>query len=197
MENMARDLAAVNTHVYGGAMNDRLTKDDWIKHGLRTLANDGANALKVGPMAEKLKVSRGSFYWHFSDIADFRAQLLRSWQERSTDQVIRQLEAAKAEPDRLKHLMKRAFATKRDLDRAIRSWAAEDKDVATIVAAVDGRRVAYIAKMLVAAGVESKRALPRAAFLYWAYLGQPLVMDSRHSSITAPTMDDISDLFER
>src|ERR1700730_4794147 len=133
MENMARDLAAVNTHVYGGAMNDRLTKDDWIKHGFRTLAKDGANALKVGPMAEKLKVSRGSFYWHFSDIADFRAQLLRSWQERSTDQVIRQLEAAKAGPDRLKHLMKRAFATKRDLDRAIRSWAAEEKDVARIV----------------------------------------------------------------
>lgn len=197
MEDIAHDLAAVNTLVYGGAMKDRLTKDDWIKHGLRTLANDGANALKVGPMAERLKVSRGSFYWHFSDIADFRAQLLRSWQERSTDQVIRQLEAAKAEPDRLKHLMKRAFATKRDLDRAIRSWAAEDENVARIVAAVDGRRVAYIAKMLVAAGVEGKKALPRAAFLYWAYLGQPLVMDSRHSSITAPTMDDISDLFER
>jgi len=31
-------------------------------------------------MATKLKVSRGSFYWHFRDIADFRAQLLRRWQ---------------------------------------------------------------------------------------------------------------------
>ena len=178
-------------------MNDRLTKSDWIDHGLRTLAHDGPNALKVGPMSTTLKVSRGSFYWHFRDIADFRSQILRSWQERMTDRVIRDLEAAKAEPDRLKHLMRRAFVTKRSLDRAIRSWAAEDKDVATIVASVDAHRVAYIAKLLVAAGVESRRALPRAAFMYWAYLGQVIVMDPRHSSISALAMDDISDLFEK
>ena len=164
-------------------MSDRLTKDDWLTHGLRTLAKDGANALKVGPMAAKLKVSRGSFYWHFGDIADFRTQLLRSWQERSTEQVIRDLDTRKAEPDRLKQFMKRAFAARRDLDRAVRSWAADDEEAARIVAAVDARRVAYIAKMLVGAGVESKQALGRAAFLYWAYLGQPIVMDSRHSSI--------------
>jgi hypothetical protein len=45
--------------------------------------------------------------------------------------------------------------------------------------------------------VESKRALPRAAFMYWAYLGQAVVMDPRHSSITASAMDDISGLFEK
>src|ERR1700680_636047 len=83
MEVMGYALAGVNTLVYGGAMNDRLTKSDWIEHGLRTLASEGANALKVGPMAAKLKVSRGSFYWHFKDIADFRSQVLRSWRERT------------------------------------------------------------------------------------------------------------------
>jgi len=179
------------------AMDDRLTKSAWIDHGLRTLASDGANALKVGPMAAKLEVSRGSFYWHFRDIADFRSQVLRSWQERMTDQVIKDLESAKAQPDRLKHLVKRAFVEKPRLDRAIRSWAAEDEEVATIVATVDARRVAYIAKLLVAAGVESRRASPRAAFMYWAYLGQAVVMDPRHASIPVSALDDISDLFEK
>ena len=177
-------------------MNDRLTKSDWIRHGLRTLAKDGPNALKVGPMSTKLKVSRGSFYWHFRDIADFRSQLLRSWQESSTDQVIQDLDAREGEPDRLKHLTRRAFDGTRNLDRAIRSWAAEDEDVARIVASVDGRRVARIAKLLAEAGVEGERALHRAAFLYWAYLGQAVVMDPRHSSISAVALDDISDLFE-
>ncbi len=69
-------------------MTERLSKSDWIAHGLRSLTKDGANALKVGPLAQALKVSRGSFYWHFRDIADFHAQLLQSWQESSTDQVI-------------------------------------------------------------------------------------------------------------
>ena len=178
-------------------MNDRLTQSDWIRHGFRTLAKQGANALKVGPMSTELKVSRGSFYWHFRDVADFRSQLLRSWQERTTDQVIEELEAEKAEPGRLKHLMKRAFNVKRDLERAIRSWAAEDQDVAKVVATVDDRRVAYIAKMLVASGVESRQAHPRAAFMYWAYLGQTMVMDPRHSSLSREAIDDISDLFEK
>jgi hypothetical protein len=93
--------------------------------------------------------------------------------------------------------MRRAFVTKRSLDRAIRSWAAEDKEVATIVATVDASRVAYLAKLLIAAGVESRRALPRAAFLYWAYLGHAIVMDPRHASIPASALDDISDLFEK
>jgi AcrR family transcriptional regulator len=195
--HIANALVRVNTFVYGDAMNDRLTKSDWIEQGLRTLASDGAGALKVGPMATRLKVSRGSFYWHFRDIADFRSQVLQCWQERTTERVIRDLEAAKAQPDRLKRLVRRAFVTKRSLERAIRSWAAEDKDVAATVAAVDTRRVSYIAKMLVAAGVESRRALPRAAFMYWAYLGQPIVMDPRHASIPAPALDEISDLFEK
>lgn len=108
-------------------MDDRLTKSDWIEQGLRTLASDGAGALKVGPMATRLKVSRGSFYWHFRDIADFRSQVLQCWQERATERVIRDLEAAKAQPNRLKRLVRRAFVTKRSLERAIRSWAAEDK----------------------------------------------------------------------
>lgn len=180
-----------------GPMDDRLTKSDWIGHGLRTLANDGPNALKAGPMATALKVSRGSFYWHFRDIADFRTQVLQSWQERMTDQVIKELESAKAKPDRLKHLMQRAFVEQPRLDRAIRAWAAEDEDVAKIVASVDARRVAYIAKLLVAAGVDSRRAPPRAAFMYWAYLGQAIVMDPRHASIPASALDDISGLFEK
>lgn len=178
-------------------MPDRLTKSDWIKHGLRTLTNQGANALKVGSMATQLKVSRGSFYWHFEDIADFRSQLLRSWQERMTDQVIADIESEKVEPERLKRLMKRGFAGKRSLDLAIRYWAAEDDDVATVVASVDGRRVAYIAKLLMAAGVDPQLALHRAAFLYWAYLGQAVVRDPRLSSISTAAMDDIGGLFEK
>jgi len=175
-------------------MKDRLTKTDWIDHGLRTLASDGPSALKVGPMSATLKVSRGSFYWHFRDIADFRSEILRSWQDRMTDQIIQEV-AGKAEPDRLKHLLRRGFAEKPRLDRAIRSWAAEDEDVARIVASVDASRVAYIEKLLLAAGVDSRWARPRAAFMYWAYLGQAIVMDPRLSSITAAALDDISDLF--
>jgi AcrR family transcriptional regulator len=177
-------------------MNDRLSKSDWIDHGLRTLTANGPSALKVGAMAEKLKVSRGSFYWHFRDIGDFRAELLRAWRERRTDQVIRNLDARQGERGLLRQLMHGAFSTERKLDRAMRAWAAEDRGVAAVVASVDSRRVASIAKLLVDAGVDRERARHRAAFLYWAFLGQVAVMEARVAALPAAALDDIAALFE-
>ena len=81
----------------------------------------------------------------------------------------------------------------------VRAYGAtfQDAAVAKVVASVDARRVAYIASLLVAAGVEKRKALDRAAFLYWAYLGQAIVMDSRHASIAAAGLDEIVGLFEK
>lgn len=176
---------------------DRLTRSAWLDHGLRTLARQGANALKVGFLAQGLNVSRGSFYWHFSDIDDFRMQLLQLWQERATDQVIEEIDSELVGPARLTRLMKLAFYEDRSLDRAFRSWASVDDAVAKIVASVDARRIAYLAKLLVESGVETRRTLPRAEFLYWAYIGQSSVMDPRHSAITESDIDDLSALFTR
>jgi AcrR family transcriptional regulator len=192
----------VNTHVYGRGMDDQLTKDRltrsaWLDHGLRILARQGADALKVGALATGLNVSRGSFYWHFKDISEFRLQLLQRWQERTTDQVIEGIDTSIVGAARLTHLMKLAFNEDRSLDRAIRAMASTDTDVAKMVASVDARRVGYMAKWLIEAGVESQRALPRAEFLYWAYIGQSAVMDPRHSAITELDVDDLSALFTR
>ena len=196
-------MVKVKTLVYGATMKVRLTKSDWIKHGLRTLADEGASALKVGPMSMRLEVSRGSFYWHFRDVAHFRSEILRSWQERTTDRVIREIEA---EPDRLTQLMRRAFDGKLSenrtaghdewaAERAIRSWATYDASVATTVGSVDANRVDYIARLLVTAGVKPQRASARAVFMYWAYLGQAFMMDRRFSPIVDTAIDEISDLF--
>ncbi len=196
METVSHEFPEVNTEVYGRPMDARLTKTDWLDHGLRTLAASGANALKVAPMSEALQVSRGSFYWHFKDIADFRSELLRCWRERTTDQIIEELEAQESEAGRLNYLMKRALNDDHRLDRAIRNWAAEDADVAKIVATVDAGRVAYVARMLEAVGVREPQASSRAAFMYWAYLGQAVVMDPRHASIAQTCLDEICDLFK-
>lgn len=176
---------------------DRLTRSAWLDHGLRILARQGASALKVGALAAGLDVSRGSFYWHFKDISDFRLQLLERWQDRATDQVFAGIDASITGAGRLTHLMKLAFNEDRGLDRAMRAMAATDAAVAKIVASVDARRVAYMAKLLVEAGVEKQRAQPRAEFLYWAYIGQSAVLDPRHCAITECDIDDLSALFTR
>lgn len=176
---------------------DRLTREQWIAHGLRTLARQGAAGLKTGMLAKGLQVSRGSFYWHFESIADFRAHLLATWQERATDGVIREIDSSITGPARLTHLMKLAFNEDRSLDRAFRSWSASNPDAAKAVSTVDARRVAYIAKLLRESGVDAQASLPRAEFIYWAYIGQSSVMNSAHGTITEADLGDLSGLFSK
>lgn len=176
-------------------MVHRLTKSAWIKHGLSTLASGGIAEVKVGSMAAALGVSRGSFYWHFADIEAFRTALLDSWQDRTTGSGIRDF-AGRPGPDRLRHLMRRAFDGDRALDRAVRYWATQNEAVARLVARNDERRIAHIAELLEAGGVSPRRAEARAIFVYWAYLGRPLVMGGAHGSLTELAIDELTDLFE-
>lgn len=183
-------------------MSRRLSRAAWLRHGLLTLAGEGHNGLTAGAMAAGLGVSRGSFYWHFRDIADFRTQLLAAWQDATTDQVIRDLDARTSGPDGqggggLKLLLQRTMRPGRSLERAVRAWAGEDPEAAAAIAGVDARRLARVQALLTDAGVPADRAAPRAAFLYWAYLGQSVVMDPRHNTIPLDALDDIADLFER
>ncbi|WP_207485551.1 TetR/AcrR family transcriptional regulator [Arenibaculum pallidiluteum] len=183
-------------------MNDRLTKTDWIRHGLRRLAQDGPEALKVVPLANALNVSRGSFYWHFRDLADFHAEVLGHWRLRSTERIIRDLETHPPGARRLHDLMRRGFDVTsgggpQPLERAIRSWAARDESVARVVAEVDAQRIGYLADQLVASGVSASDARERALFLYWAYLGQSLVMDPDSAAMSVEGLDRIATLLER
>lgn len=178
-------------------MTDRLSRTDWIDHGLRTLAESGIHAVKADPLAKALSVSRGSFYWHFRDLADFRAQLLQRWRERMTEQVIEAHpagEAGNAGEDSLQQLIRRGFGTRQRLDHAVRAWAAEDEAVAKVVAGVDARRVGHIAELLQTAGIEPITAKARATFLYWAVLGQALVADPGLSELDGPAIDAIGQL---
>ena len=153
-------------------MNERLTKSDWLDHGLKVLATNGPGGLKADPLAKSLKVSRGSFYWHFQDIDQFHSALLARWRERTTDEVItvvdRDIEGAK----RLRRLMQSAMTSNEKLERGIRSWSIQNPTAAEAVALVDKVRVDYLRALLKSAGLSSKQSRARAIFIYWAYIGR-------------------------
>jgi AcrR family transcriptional regulator len=45
----------------------RLTRQDWIDAALEALETGGVPAVAVEPLASRLGVTKGSFYWHFKD----------------------------------------------------------------------------------------------------------------------------------
>jgi AcrR family transcriptional regulator len=151
-------------------MLKKLSRDDWIDAGLRTLARDGFTALKADLIAKKLSVSRGSFYWHFADVAAFETAVMRRWRDVMAEAIIRDLERLAAR-ERLRHLLRRALAADPRLEIGMRAWAASDSRAGALVRSVDRRRLAYLERMLAEADVAAGDVRPRAQILYWAYLG--------------------------
>jgi AcrR family transcriptional regulator len=67
-----------------GATTSRLTIDDWVQAGFAILAQEGMTALKIDRLCSRLTVTKGSFYWHFTDIAGYRETLIEAWGELPT-----------------------------------------------------------------------------------------------------------------
>jgi AcrR family transcriptional regulator len=155
-------------------MSKRLTAQDWIAFALKTLAQDGFEALKADVLARKLGVSRGSFYWHFTELGAFHAQVIAHWRETATDAIIADLERHRPGAARLDGLLRRAFGHGARLELRMRAWADHNAAAARALRDIDRRRTAYIRRCLVDAGVAPAQAATRAQILYWTYLGAAL-----------------------
>ena len=152
-------------------MSDQLSAKDWVDQGLKALASSGFTALKAEPLAKALRVSRGSFYWHFADIAAFHAAILARWHEVAAEQIIANVEAASKDDDPLALLLRRVFGERLTLERAVRTWASVDPSARAAVQAIDRRRLNYVEGLLAQSGLSAEQARARAQILYWAFLG--------------------------
>jgi AcrR family transcriptional regulator len=152
-------------------MSVQLSAKDWLDQGLKALASRGFTALKAEPLAKALRVSRGSFYWHFADIAAFHAAILARWHEVAAEQIIANVEAASKDENPLALLLRRVFGERLMLERAVRTWASVDPGARAAVQAIDRRRLTYVEGLLTRSGLSAEQARVRAQILYWAFLG--------------------------
>lgn len=155
-------------------MTKRLTAEDWIDFALITLAREGFEALKADVLARKLRVSRGSFYWHFADLAAFHAKVIERWKQVATEEIIADIEHHDAVDRRLEALLHHAFGRGAVLELRIRAWADNNAAAARAIEEIDTRRRRYIEQLLRDAGIAPPLAAARTQILYWTYLGAAL-----------------------
>lgn len=155
-------------------MAERLTADNWIDFGLKTLFREGSDALKADVLARKLGVSRGSFYWHFKDIDLFHASVIKRWRQAATESIILDVETSSVPEKRLEALLGQAFGHAGLLEIRVRTWAEANAHAQRAVGEIDRRRQGYIERLLREAGVPATVAGTRAQVVYWAYLGAAL-----------------------
>jgi AcrR family transcriptional regulator len=160
----------------------RLTADDWIDAGFAVLAESGPNALRIDPLCERLNVTKGSFYWHFTDMATYRRALVEAWGSLH-DRSRRQFEnMPDVDPrERLKAMIQ-TWVTPQQwrLERAMRVWALTDDAVLASVQESDGRVLHAIRQAFVDCGFDRQEAALRSFVVFSAGIGH------LHSSGTAP-----------
>jgi AcrR family transcriptional regulator len=163
----------------------RLSTDDWIEAGFAVLADKGPNALRIDALCERLNVTKGSFYWHFTDMPAYRGALVEAWGSLH-DRDRRPFEnMADVDPrERLDVMLRTLLAPQHwALERAMRLWALTDDAALASVQQSDGRVVRAVRQAFIECGFEPEDAALRALVVYASGVG---LMHASGSSPAGP-----------
>ncbi|MBX7248122.1 MAG: TetR/AcrR family transcriptional regulator [Caulobacteraceae bacterium] len=149
----------------------RWTRDRWLSLGERRLKEAGPQALGLEAICEAAGRTRGSFYHHFPTTEAFVAALVARWRARTTDGIGEVALASRNAETASKTLMRLAAEIDPRLDMAIRTLGVTRPEVAAEVEAMDERREAIIAELLVRIyGLDPARALAGGRLFHSIYL---------------------------
>lgn len=149
--------------------------DGWLEAAYDALLEGGVDAVKILPLAKRLKLSRTSFYWFFRDREEMLAALIARWRDKNTGNLIRQAEAY---AESIAEATLNVFDCWLDRDLfdakfefAIRSWALQSEEILREVQAADNARLAALGRMFERFGHEPVAADVRARTLYLVQIG--------------------------
>jgi AcrR family transcriptional regulator len=155
--------------------NIKVTRDDWLNVAMDVLISDGVERVKVLALAERMGVSRSSFYWYFKSRQALLDALLDRWQATNTRALIAQ---AEAEADTITAAVcnvhkcvvnPELFDTA--LDFAVRDWARRSGKVSRMLDQSDARRLAALKAMFARFGYPELESETRARVLYYMQIG--------------------------
>ncbi len=147
----------------------------WLETAYETLIESGVDAVRILPLAQKLKLSRTSFYWFFKDRDELLAGLLERWRVKNTGSIVRQSQAyAESIAEAMLNVFdcwldRRLFDP--EFEFAVRSWALQSPEVAAHVAEADAARNEALAAMFLRFGYSALEADVRARTVYLVQIG--------------------------
>jgi AcrR family transcriptional regulator len=153
----------------------RGTPDLWLDAAYDLLVEGGVEAVKVMPLAERLGLSRTSFYWHFTDREALLSGLVARWEAKNTANLVARCEApavtiAEAMLNLIDCWVDPGLFDSR-LEFAMRTWSLTDPTVQTAMAAADASRIEAVTALFRRFGFAATEADTRARTLYLTQVG--------------------------
>jgi AcrR family transcriptional regulator len=156
-----------------GSTSARLSVGDWVQAGFGIIAQDGLKALTIDRLCRRLAVTKGSFYWHFTDMKTYRGALIDTWGTlRDEDRMHFDGLGALPPRQRLTEMMTALVGPRHwMLERAMREWARSEATVEDAVRASDRRVVAAVRQAFLDDGFAEPDADIRANATFAAGIG--------------------------
>jgi AcrR family transcriptional regulator len=153
----------------------QLGKDDWIRAAKMILIKHGIAEVKIEKIAAKLKVTIGSFYWHFKGRAQLHDAVIADWLATNTKPLEQAVAHAGPDP-RLQYLaffgvwvLERNFDPA--YDNAVRVWSHSSPKVAEIVTKVEAERIEILFGIMKGFNYGDDEAMMRARVTYYHQVG--------------------------
>lgn len=183
VRTVVRTRTRVKAVAADAAPGDRpvLTPQSWTDAATEVLVDQGIDHVRVDVLAKQLRVTRGSFYWHFRDREELLRSVLQAWRTLATEQLTARLESAHTDPrEQLRDVLSlpvrgRAAVRAARIEVALRAWARRDETARHAVNEADASRIAYIAQIFSALGFAVGEARSRAFVLYTYLVGESLI----------------------
>ena len=177
------------------ASRQNLTAEDWAAAALDAMAAGGLEAVAVEPLARRLGVTKGSFYWHFASRHALVHAALQMWERIETEDTVAGVEQEPDPYERIVKLFKRGNASYRSgrLYLALAA-ASEDPAVGRVVKRVSERRLAYLHRCYLALGLSERDAKLWSTFAYATYIGNQQV--HRDAPDNFPEADEFREYFK-
>ena len=152
--------------------NARLSADDWAQAALDQIAEQGVASVAVEPLARRLGVTKGSFYWHFPSRDALLQAALERWEKVEQETVFGSLEKVPDPRERLRALFQVVAheATSHIIYSELLK-ALDHPTVAPVIGRVSQRRFDYLTASFRQAGLSRTDAQHRARLAYAAYVG--------------------------
>jgi AcrR family transcriptional regulator len=164
----------------------RTPRSTWIEAGLRALAAGGPDAVRIEPLAKALGVTRGGFYWHFTDRRALLGAMLDTWERATTDEVIDQVEGLGGDPEaKLLRLFGLTSSGVVAVDLAVRGWARHEQAVAERLRRIDNRRMGYLRSLFAALGPDADEVEARCLLYYSLLIGNHFIA-ADHGALSRP-----------
>ncbi len=149
----------------------RLSSVDWEQAALEAIAEQGIGAAAVEPLARRLGVTKGSFYWHFPTRESLLKAALERW-ERVDEEEFLGVEPIKDPRERLRALFRR---TSREMQSHViysaLLRALDHPVVQPVMSRVSQKRIDFLTVAYRQLGLDRAAASYRARLAYAAYAG--------------------------